>query len=54
MFHLDSSTASASERYVAYAFGLCFSYLAQLFEGRDFSALQGFSCFGIALLAVAA
>ena len=40
-------------RYVAYAFGLVFSYLAQLHEGREFSPVQAFSCFGIALVAVA-
>lgn len=40
-------------KYVAYAFGLVFSYLAQLCEGRDLSFFQAFSCFGIALMAVA-
>ena len=40
-------------KYVAYAFGLVFSYMAQLHEGREFSPLQSISCFGIALLAVA-
>ena len=42
-----------SLRYVAYAFGLVFSYLAQLHEGREFSPVQACSCFGIALVAVA-
>eukprot|EP00435_Cladocopium_sp_Y103_P012117 s3332_g3.t1 len=40
-------------KYVAYAFGLVFSYLAQLHEGREFSPVQACSCFGIALVAVA-
>ena len=46
------SNLSRMLRYVAYAFGLVFSYMAQLHEGREFSPLQSISCFGIALVAV--
>lgn len=49
---LKLSNLSRMLRYVAYAFGLVFSYMAQLHEGREFSPLQSISCFGIALLAV--
>ncbi|CAJ1451299.1 unnamed protein product [Effrenium voratum] len=40
-------------KYVAYAFGLVMSYLAQLYEGRGFRWEQAASCLGIALAAVA-